>query len=78
MSSAAERLANGDFSVRLDMRMGDERDQVVRAFNEMVPKLEDHLRMRKALELAQEVQQNLLPRATPKITGLDIAGASVY
>jgi sigma-B regulation protein RsbU (phosphoserine phosphatase) len=78
MSSAAERLAKGDFSVRLDMRMGDERDQVVRAFNEMVPKLEDHLRIRKALELAQEVQQNLLPKAAPRISGLDIAGASVY
>lgn len=78
ISSAAERLANGDFSVRLDMRTGDERDQVVRAFNEMVPKLEDHLRIRRALELAQEVQQSLLPRANPKISGLDIAGASVY
>ncbi|MFB0505821.1 MAG: SpoIIE family protein phosphatase [Thermodesulfobacteriota bacterium] len=78
ISSAAERLAKGDFSVRLDMRTGDERDQVVRAFNEMVPKLEDHVRIRKALELAQEVQQNLLPRATPKIPGLDIAGSSVY
>jgi len=78
MSSAAERLANGDFSARLDMRMGDERDQVVRAFNEMVPKLEDHLRIRKALEVAKEVQQSLLPRVTPKIPGLDIAGASVY
>jgi sigma-B regulation protein RsbU (phosphoserine phosphatase) len=78
MSSAAERLAKGDFSVRLDMRTGDERDQVISAFNEMVPKLEDHLRIRKALDLAQEVQQNLLPRATPKIPGLDIAGSSVY
>ncbi|NIS61370.1 MAG: SpoIIE family protein phosphatase [Proteobacteria bacterium] len=78
ISSAAERLAKGDFSVRLDIRMGDERDQVVRAFNEMVPKLEDHMHIRKSLELAQEVQQNLLPRAIPKISGLDIAGSSVY
>ena len=35
-------------------------------------------RLRHALELAMEVQQSLLPKKTPKIKRLDIAGKSVY
>jgi serine phosphatase RsbU (regulator of sigma subunit) len=35
-------------------------------------------RMLSALELAEEVQQNLLPRDVPDIKGLDIAGQSIY
>jgi sigma-B regulation protein RsbU (phosphoserine phosphatase) len=35
-------------------------------------------RMLSALELAEEVQQNLLPRDVPDIKGLDIAAKSIY
>jgi sigma-B regulation protein RsbU (phosphoserine phosphatase) len=35
-------------------------------------------RMLSALELAEEVQQNLLPRDLPDIKGLDIAAKSIY
>ncbi|MGD9045709.1 MAG: SpoIIE family protein phosphatase [Desulfobacterales bacterium] len=38
----------------------------------------EHQRVRQALSLAMEVQQNLLPKANPKIDGLDIAGKSIY
>jgi sigma-B regulation protein RsbU (phosphoserine phosphatase) len=75
---ASGRLSRGDFSVRLGTRTGDERDQLIQAFNDMVPKLEDQLRMRESLRLATEVQQNLLPRGEPDLPGLDIAGASLY
>jgi sigma-B regulation protein RsbU (phosphoserine phosphatase) len=75
---ATGRLSHGDFSVRLKPQTGDERDQVMRAFNDMVPKLEDHLRMHESLRLATEVQQNLLPQAEPSLPGLDIAGLSIY
>jgi sigma-B regulation protein RsbU (phosphoserine phosphatase) len=34
--------------------------------------------MKRSLELAMEVQQNLLPKENPRIKGLDIAGKSVY
>jgi sigma-B regulation protein RsbU (phosphoserine phosphatase) len=51
---------------------------VIQAFNDMVPKLQDQLRMRESLLLATEVQQNLLPRAEPVLPGLEIAGASLY
>ena len=62
MARAVHRLAGGDFSARMDIKTGDEREMVARAFNEMVPQLEDRVRIRKALEVAQAVQQNLLPQ----------------
>ena len=34
--------------------------------------------MRHSLDLAREVQQNLLPQSAPEIQGLDIAGVSIY
>ncbi len=75
---AWKRLAKGDFSVRLKARMKDERVQLVHAFNELVPKIEEHMRMSYALGLAQEVQQGLLPQSDPSLAGFDIAGASIY
>ena len=38
----------------------------------------EHQRVRQALSLAMEVQQNLLPKANPQIDRLDIAGKSIY
>jgi len=75
---AWKQVANGDFSIRLQSRMKDEREQLISAFNEIVPKIEEHLRMSKALGLAQEVQQSLLPQNDPSFPGFDIAGTSVY
>jgi sigma-B regulation protein RsbU (phosphoserine phosphatase) len=75
---AWKRLAEGDFSVRLKARMKDERAQLIHAFNEIVPKIDEHMRMKNALGLAQEVQQSLLPQRDPSLSGFDIAGASIY
>jgi sigma-B regulation protein RsbU (phosphoserine phosphatase) len=75
---AWKRLAKGDFSVRIKSRTKDERDQLIHAFNRIVPKIEEHMRMRNALGLAQEVQQSLLPQSDPSIPGFDIAGTSIY
>lgn len=65
IASAAQRLSGGDFSVRLNMHTGDERDQVIQAFNELGPKLEDQVRIRNSLLLAKEVQRSLLPFENP-------------
>jgi len=75
---AWKRLAKGDFSVRLKAHMKDERAQLIHAFNEIVPKIDEHMRMKNALGLAQEVQQSLLPRSDPSLPGFDIAGTSIY
>lgn len=78
MAEAVQRLAEGDFSARMDIRKGDERDLVARAFNEMVPQLADRVQCRNALEIAHEVQQNLLPGEVPELPGFDIAGKLLY
>ncbi len=75
---AWKRLAQGDFSVRLKARMKDERAQLIHAFNEIVPKIDEHMRMKTSLGLAQEVQQSLLPQCDPSLPGFDIAGTSLY
>jgi serine phosphatase RsbU (regulator of sigma subunit) len=48
------------------------REQAMRALDQ------EHRRVRQSLSLAMEVQQNLLPKETPVVEGLDIAGRSIY
>ena len=78
MVEAVKRLAKGDFTARMNINTGDERDLLAETFNDMVPQLEDRVQMRKALEVAKEVQQNLLPQEIPNLPGFDIAAKSVY
>ncbi len=78
IATAAKKLSDGDFSVKLGLRTGDERDLVIQAFNQIGPKLEDHLRLNQSMDLAMKVQQKLLPAKNPEIPGLDIAGKSIY
>ena len=78
MVDAVHQLAKGDFSARMNLATGDERDLLAQAFNEMVPQVKEMMRMRRGLEMAQEVQQNLLPREIPDLPGLDIAATTVY
>jgi sigma-B regulation protein RsbU (phosphoserine phosphatase) len=73
-----KQLGQGDFTAKLAIRFNDERDLIVETFNQIVPKIEEHMRMSKALGLAQEVQQSLLPQSDPSFPGFDIAGASLY
>ncbi|MDC3237357.1 SpoIIE family protein phosphatase [bacterium] len=73
-----KRLEKGDFTTRLDTQFKDERDLIVTTFNHIVPRLEEHLRMSRALGVAKEVQQSLLPKEDPVIQGFDIAGTSIY
>lgn len=78
MTAAWKRLAGGDFEVRLDLRTGDERDALVQAFNDTVPKLAERLHLKRSVSLAREVQQRLLPEELPETPGLDVAGTTLY
>ena len=48
------------------------------AVNDMAKGLIERERMQQSLNLAKEVQQNLLPKNNLKVNGFDIAGKSVY
>jgi sigma-B regulation protein RsbU (phosphoserine phosphatase) len=78
LAGAARRLARGDFEARVEIANHDELGEMGRAFNAMLPQLQDNLRMRSSLGLAMQVQRNLLPQSAPKIDGLDVAGSSLF
>jgi len=78
MVQAWDRLSTGDFSVRLNEHTGDERDVLINAFNDVVPRLEAHWHLSQSMELARQIQRNLLPQKAPELPGLDLAGDSHY
>lgn len=78
LSVAAGDIARGEFDLALPERTGDEIGALTHSFNTMAAQLKERVHLRQSLELAKEVQQNLLPDETPEVDGLDIAGRSVY
>jgi len=78
ISRAAERIAGGDFGKPLPVKSRDEVGELTRSFNTMMLQLEERMRIKQALDVAKEVQQNLLPLEMPQVAGLDIAGRSIY
>ena len=78
VAEASIKVASGDMETLLVPRSRDEISNLIRAFNQMVEGLKQRDQMRHALNLAMEIQQNLLPKNDPIIEGLDIAGKSIY
>jgi sigma-B regulation protein RsbU (phosphoserine phosphatase) len=78
VSEAAERVANGDYGKPLPVRTRDEVGELTRSFNSMIGQLQERMEMKQAMNLAMEVQQNLLPQKIPEIRGFDVAGRSIY
>jgi sigma-B regulation protein RsbU (phosphoserine phosphatase) len=78
VSQAAKRIAGGDFGETLPVKTQDEVGELTRSFNAMTQQLEDRMRLKEALDLAMEVQQNFLPQKSVAIEGLDIAGKCIY
>ena len=78
LSNAAEKVAQGDFTTLETQKPKDEVDDLVRSFNTMVVQLEERIQLKEAMDLAMEVQQNLLPQKPLQTEKLDIAGKSIY
>jgi sigma-B regulation protein RsbU (phosphoserine phosphatase) len=78
VSQAAERVAGGNYGKLLPVKAQDEVGELIRSFNSMVQQLKERMEMKQAMNLAMEVQQNLLPKKMPQIKGLDIAARSIY
>ncbi|HET7225165.1 MAG TPA: SpoIIE family protein phosphatase, partial [Candidatus Eisenbacteria bacterium] len=83
LRQGAARLEAGDLSYRI--RVGGEDDlwEVAAAFNTAAQGLEraraleqERTRIENELALARQIQARLLPRARPRVPGLDIAGLS--
>jgi sigma-B regulation protein RsbU (phosphoserine phosphatase) len=71
-------VRNGRFDKKVQVTTNDEIGYTGDVINEMTEGLKERQRLQQSLDLAREVQQNLLPREDPEIEGLDIAGTSIY
>jgi sigma-B regulation protein RsbU (phosphoserine phosphatase) len=73
-----KQVTAGRFHTRVKVTANDEIGYVGDVINEMTTGLIERDRMRRSLDLAMEVQQQLLPKEDLKIDGIDIAGKSIY
>lgn len=78
MEQAMTEVAQGDFGATVPVNSNDELGILADHFNRMTEGLAERYRLRRSLDLAKEVQQNLLPKKAPNIDGVDIAGTSIY
>ena len=73
-----KRIRKGQFDEKVRVVSNDEIGYTGDVINEVTEGLRARDLMKRSLELAVEVQQNLLPKENPRISGLDIAGKSIY
>lgn len=78
ISSAATRLAGGVFDAPLTVTGKDEIGDLTNSFNIMSKQLSERLQLRQDMNLAGEVQANLLPQMGFELPGLEIATLSKY
>jgi sigma-B regulation protein RsbU (phosphoserine phosphatase) len=71
-------VRNGRFDKKVRVTTNDEIGYTGDVINEMTDGLKERERLQQSLDIAMEVQQNLLPADDPEIEGLDIAGTSIY
>ncbi len=71
-------VKNGQFDKKVTVTSNDEIGYTGDVINEMTDGLIERERMQQSLNLAREIQQNLLPKSNLKVKGFDIAGKSIY
>lgn len=72
------RVGDGDLESKASFDGSREFRELSAALNRMIGDLRDRLRLRHSLDVAMDVQQQLLPRRPPVVAGFDIAGHSTY
>ena len=75
---AAENLAQGEFGPPLPVTTVDEVGELAGCFNKMTRQLKQRLLLKEALNVAREVQQNLLPHTGYSSGRISIDGISNY
>src|SRR5262249_21762487 len=78
LTSFVRRVGTGDLEATAEIGGGREFRELSTALNRMIADLRDRLRLRHSLDPAMQVQQQLLPRKSPSVPGLDVAGHSTY
>jgi serine phosphatase RsbU (regulator of sigma subunit) len=78
LTGFVRKVGGGDLDAKADIGGGAEFRELSAALNRMIADLRDRLRLRHSLDLAMQVQQQLLPAKAPAVPGLDLAGHSTY
>lgn len=73
-----QKVRKGSFDTKLQIMSNDEIGYAGEVVNEMTRGLQEKKILQQSLDLAGQIQQNLLPKENPEIHGLDIAGTSIY
>jgi sigma-B regulation protein RsbU (phosphoserine phosphatase) len=77
-TSVLKRVSRGDFSRLVPVATNDEFGFIAGHTNQMIDSLKHRIELISALKMAEEVQQNLLPKSAPQHPGLEIDGVSIY
>mgnify|MGYP001114763180 FL=1 len=78
LAAYVKQVGQGNLEDELRLEYSTEFVQLSKEINAMTAGLRERLRLWQSLDLAREVQQNLLPSNTPQIDGLDIASHYKY
>jgi len=73
-----KRVSNGDLSKFIPVSTIDEFGVIAGYTNNMILGLRQNIQLITTINLAKEIQQNILPQKAPCCTGLDIASTSIY
>jgi len=73
-----EKVSRGNLNDMVPVITSDEFGYIAGHTNTMIEGLRHRSQLLTSLELAEEVQQNLLPKHPPAIAGVDISGTSLY
>jgi serine phosphatase RsbU (regulator of sigma subunit) len=84
LNDGVHRIAEGDYSARVQVRSNDEVGKLARAFNQMAEDVERHQhavveqeRIRRELELGRQIQHDMLPQGPLRLGLTEIKGVSV-
>ena len=73
-----ERVSKGDLAGKVPIATNDEFGVIAGHTNSMIDGLRHRMHLVNDLRLAEEIQQNLLPKKPPRHPHLDISGTSIY
>ena len=84
LNDGVHRIAEGDYSARVQVGSNDEIGKLARAFNQMAEDVERHQhavveqeRIRRELELGRQIQHDMLPQGPLRLGLTEIKGVSV-
>jgi sigma-B regulation protein RsbU (phosphoserine phosphatase) len=75
---AADELSKGNFGPTFPVTTRDEVGELTKYFNKMTQQLQQRILLKEAINVAREVQQNLLPQKGYSAEGVAVAGVSIY